>query len=171
MVLDCRNQTFLTFDILPALKGEAVASIFRNFEALRRSDRSTLDAVVPPAAQPVASRRPATDSPTAASFASVIPFSNVDEAVAIANDTEFGLSGSLHAGDLGTGMNIADRMATGHVHVNDQPVNDEAHVTFSGTQASGMGGYNDGTIRDAVTETKWISLQREPREYPFYSRI
>ena len=34
-----------------------------------------------------------------------------------------------------------------------------------------MGGYNDGTVRDAVTETKWIPLQREPREYPFYSRI
>ena len=100
-------------------------------------------------------------------IAPVIPFSDVDEAVAIANDTEFGLSGSVHAGDLGEGMDIADRMETGHVHVNDQPVNDEAHVTFSGTRASGMGGYNDGTIRDAVTETKWISLQREPREYPF----
>ncbi|MFC7139360.1 aldehyde dehydrogenase family protein [Halosimplex aquaticum] len=100
-------------------------------------------------------------------IAPVISFSDVDEAVEIANDTEYGLSGSVHAGDIGTGMDIADRMKTGHVHVNDQPINDEAHVTFSGTRASGMGGYNDGTILDEVTETKWISLQREPRDYPF----
>ncbi|WP_436911999.1 aldehyde dehydrogenase family protein [Halosimplex marinum] len=100
-------------------------------------------------------------------IAPVIPFSDIDEAVEIANDTEYGLAGSVHAGDLGTGMDIADRMKTGQVHVNDQPINDEAHVTFSGTRASGMGGYNDGTILEQVTETKWISLQREPREYPF----
>ena len=100
-------------------------------------------------------------------IAPVIPFSEVDEAVEIANDTEYGLAGSVHAGDLGTGMDIADRMETGQVHINDQPINDEAHVTFSGTAASGVGGYNDGAILEQMTETKWISLQREPREYPF----
>ncbi|WP_436929116.1 aldehyde dehydrogenase family protein [Halosimplex halobium] len=100
-------------------------------------------------------------------IAPVIPFSDIDEAVAIANDTEYGLAGSVHAGDLGVGMDIADRMETGQVHINDQPINDEAHVTFSGTAASGVGGYNDGAILEQVTETKWISLQREPREYPF----
>ncbi|QLH78489.1 aldehyde dehydrogenase family protein [Halosimplex rubrum] len=100
-------------------------------------------------------------------IAPVIPFSDVDEAVEIANDTEYGLAGSVHAGDLGVGMDIADRMETGQVHINDQPINDEAHVTFSGTEASGVGGYNDGAILEQLTETKWISIQREPREYPF----
>ncbi|QLH83324.1 aldehyde dehydrogenase family protein [Halosimplex pelagicum] len=100
-------------------------------------------------------------------IAPVIPFSDIDEAVAIANDTEYGLAGSVHAGDLGVGMDIADRMETGQVHINDQPINDEAHVTFSGSKASGVGGYNDGAILEQLTETKWISIQREPREYPF----
>ncbi|MGZ0746758.1 aldehyde dehydrogenase family protein [Haloparvum sp. AD34] len=100
-------------------------------------------------------------------IAPVIPFADVDEAVAIANDTEYGLSGSVHAGDLGTGKEIAERMDTGHVHVDDQPINDEAHVPFSGTNASGMGGFNSEQILEAITETKWISLQHEPREYPF----
>ncbi|SFR63528.1 aldehyde dehydrogenase family protein [Halogeometricum limi] len=100
-------------------------------------------------------------------IAPVIPFSDVDEAVAIANDTEYGLSGSVHAGDLDTAMDIADRMDTGHVHIDDQPINDEAHVPFSGTNASGMGGYNSETILETLTETKWISVQREEREYPF----
>jgi aldehyde dehydrogenase (NAD+) len=100
-------------------------------------------------------------------IAPVIPFSDVDEAVELANATEYGLSGSVHAGDVGTGRQIADRMDTGMVHVNDQPVNDEAHVPFSGTNASGMGGYNTDEFLDEVTETKWVSLQHEPRDYPF----
>ncbi|SDY07368.1 aldehyde dehydrogenase family protein [Halopenitus persicus] len=100
-------------------------------------------------------------------IAPVIPFSDVDEAVALANDTEYGLSGSVHAGDVGTGKAIADRLETGMVHVGDQPINDEAHVPFSGTKASGMGGYNAEEFLREVTETKWISLQHEPREYPF----
>ncbi len=99
-------------------------------------------------------------------IAPVIPFDTVDEAVELANATEYGLSGSVH-GDLDTALDIADRMDTGHVHVNDQPINDEAHVPFSGTNASGMGGYNSETIMNELTEMKWISLQREDREYPF----
>ncbi|MXR43345.1 aldehyde dehydrogenase family protein [Halobaculum sp. WSA2] len=100
-------------------------------------------------------------------IAPVIPFSDVDEAVEIANDTEYGLSGSVHAGDVGTGMAIADRIETGNVHVNDQPINDEAHVPFSGIGASGVGTYNSDAFLSEITEEKWISLQHEPREYPF----
>jgi aldehyde dehydrogenase (NAD+) len=100
-------------------------------------------------------------------IAPVIPFSDVDEAVALANDTEYGLSGSVHAGDVGAGLRIAKRMETGMVHVNDQPINDEGHVPFSGTGASGVGGYNTDDFLDEVTEKKWISLQHEPREFPF----
>lgn len=99
-------------------------------------------------------------------IAPVIPFSDVDEAVELANATEYGLSGSVHAGDLATGKEIALRMETGNVHVNDQPINDEAHVPFSGTGASGVGTYNSDAFLDEITEDKWISLQHEPRDYP-----
>ncbi|EMA37285.1 aldehyde dehydrogenase family protein [Halococcus hamelinensis] len=100
-------------------------------------------------------------------IAPIIPFSDVDEAVELANATEFGLSGSVHAGDVASGKRIAERIETGMIHVNDQPINDEAHVPFSGTGASGVGGYNSEDILDEVTEKKWISLQHEPREFPF----
>ena len=100
-------------------------------------------------------------------IAPVIPFSDVDEAVELANDTEYGLSGSVHAGNVSAGNRIAQRMETGMVHVNDQPINDEAHVPFSGTAASGVGGYNTDDFLDEVTENKWISLQHEAREFPF----
>ncbi|WP_226481010.1 aldehyde dehydrogenase family protein [Natrinema amylolyticum] len=100
-------------------------------------------------------------------IAPVVPFSDVEEAIELHDDTEYGLSGSVHAGDVGTGMQIAERLDTGMVHVNDQPVNDEAHVPFSGTKASGVGGYNSTDIMDQVTEKKWISVQHDRREYPF----
>ncbi|GAB7013350.1 aldehyde dehydrogenase family protein [Halolamina salina] len=100
-------------------------------------------------------------------IAPVIPFSTVDEAIELANDTEYGLSGSVHAGDLGVAEEIAHGMETGNVHINDQPINDEAHVPFSGIGASGVGGYNSDAFLDEVTETKWISVQTEPRDYPF----
>ncbi|ESP90097.1 aldehyde dehydrogenase family protein [Candidatus Halobonum tyrrellensis] len=100
-------------------------------------------------------------------IAPVVPFSDVDEAVELANDTEYGLSGAVHAGDLEVAKDIAERMETGNVHINDQPINDEAHVPFSGTGASGVGTYNSDAFLHEITETKWISIQREAREYPF----
>ena len=100
-------------------------------------------------------------------IAPVIPFADVDEAVELANATEYGLSGSVHAGDVGAGKRIADRIDTGMIHVNDQPVNDEGHVPFGGTGASGIGTYNTDAFLDEVTEKKWLSLQHEPREFPF----
>jgi aldehyde dehydrogenase (NAD+) len=100
-------------------------------------------------------------------IAPVIPFSDVEEAIELANDTEYGLTGSVHAGDIGEGLQIAKRIDSGNVHVNDQGINDEAHVPFSGTKASGLGGYNSDDFLDEVTEKKWISLQHEAREFPF----
>jgi len=58
-------------------------------------------------------------------------------------------------------------MDTGHVHINDHPINDEAHVPFSGINASGMGDFNSNLILQEITETKWISVQHEKRDYPF----
>lgn len=52
------------------------------------------------------------------------------------------------------------------VHINDQPLNDEAHVAFGGKKASGIGRFNGEWIMRELTETKWISVQHEPREYP-----
>lgn len=52
------------------------------------------------------------------------------------------------------------------VHVDDQPLNDEPHVPFGGVKGSGLGRYNADAILREFTETKWISIQHEPREYP-----
>jgi CP family cyanate transporter-like MFS transporter len=63
---------------------------------------------------------------------------------------------------------MAQRIPTGIVHINDQTVNDEANSPFGGTGASGTGSRHGGAQAniDAFTETRWITLRREPGQYP-----
>ncbi|MDQ2052213.1 aldehyde dehydrogenase family protein [Natronolimnohabitans sp. A-GB9] len=97
--------------------------------------------------------------------APVIPFSNDEEAVELANATEYGLAASVHSTDRGRARDVADRIKAGMVHINDQTVNVEPHVPFGGMKDSGMGRYNGKWLIDELTQTKWTSIQREPREY------
>lgn len=99
-------------------------------------------------------------------IAPVISFSDTEEAIDLANDTEYGLSGSVHASDIEKAKRIARALETGMVHINDQPLNDEAHVAFGGKKASGIGRFNGEWIMRELTETKWISVQHEARPYP-----
>ncbi|SDX64583.1 aldehyde dehydrogenase family protein [Halobellus clavatus] len=99
--------------------------------------------------------------------APVVPFGSDDEAVELANDTEYGLAASVHAGRVQRARDVADRIDAGMVHINDQPINNEPHVPFGGMKASGMGRYNGEWIIDELTETKWTSIQHQPRDYPF----
>ncbi|MFC7081688.1 aldehyde dehydrogenase family protein [Halorussus caseinilyticus] len=99
--------------------------------------------------------------------APVIPFADDEEAVELANDTEYGLAAAIHAGDLDYARDLADRIEAGMVHLNDQPVNEEPAIPFGGMKQSGMGRYDGDEILNEFTQTKWISTQTEKREYPF----
>jgi aldehyde dehydrogenase (NAD+) len=99
--------------------------------------------------------------------APVIPFADEDEAVELANDTEYGLAATVHADDLDRAKEIAKSIDAGMVHLNDQPVNEEPAIPFGGMKASGMGRYDGREILTEFTQTKWISVQQEEREYPF----
>ncbi len=99
--------------------------------------------------------------------APVIEYTTETEAIKIANETRYGLSGSVHSTDLAQARRIAEAMETGMVHINDQPLNDHANTPFGGVGASGLGRYNDEAAIRQFTETKWLSVQREPREYPY----
>lgn len=109
---------------------------------------------------------PAAQNEVFGPVAPIIPFSNDEEAIRLANDTLNGLSGSVHTRDLHRGYLIADSVETGMIHVNDQSINDEPHVPFGGVKGSGMGRYNTEAIIDEMTELKWISFQITPRNYP-----
>ncbi|MEM7376096.1 MAG: aldehyde dehydrogenase family protein [Pseudomonadota bacterium] len=96
----------------------------------------------------------------------VIPFRNDDEAVAIANDTEYGLSAGIMSRDEEAALSMARRLETGMCHINCSPVNDEPHIPFGGSKASGLGRHGGRWSTETFTETRWITLERGGRPYP-----
>lgn len=97
----------------------------------------------------------------------VVPFDGEDEAVRIANDTPFGLSGAVHTADVERGVRVAQRIETGMIHVNDGTIADEAVVPFGGEKNSGVGRLNGESTVDAFTTVKWISIQHGRSRFPF----
>lgn len=73
---------------------------------------------------------------------SLMPFGTPEDAVRLANDSAFGLSGAIHTGNAEWGAELAKQIDSGMVHVNDATINDEPLVAFGGEKASGIGRLN-----------------------------
>ena len=89
-----------------------------------------------------------------------------DDAVRIANDSEYGLTAGVMTRDEERGLNIINRLDTGNCHLNCSPVNDEPHVPFGGFKASGSGKHGGRWAMETFTETRWITMDRGQRHYP-----
>lgn len=98
--------------------------------------------------------------------APITEFANVEEAVALANDSEYGLSAGVISRDEEKAMAIVQQLETGMAHINDSPVNDEPHVPFGGVKHSGLGRHGGRASIETFTETRWITLERGGRHYP-----
>ena len=98
--------------------------------------------------------------------AAVLTVEDMEEAIAVANDSEYGLSAGIITSDEERGMDVARRLETGMAHVNDSPVNDEAHVPFGGVKNSGMGRQNGKSSVEAFSQVRWITIERGGRQYP-----
>lgn len=96
----------------------------------------------------------------------VIPFSTDEEAVAIANDTEYGLSCGIITRDEERALAMAQELETGMCHVNCSSVNDEPNAPFGGTKASGLGKHGGRWSMETFTNTRWITLERGGRHFP-----
>jgi aldehyde dehydrogenase (NAD+) len=97
----------------------------------------------------------------------LIPFDGDEEAVTVANDTPYGLSGAVHTRDVERGVAFARRIDTGMIHVNDGTVHDEPLVAFGGEKRSGLGRLNGEATVEAFTTQKWISVQHGRSQFPF----
>lgn len=98
--------------------------------------------------------------------APIVTFADDEEAISLANDSDYGLSAGIITGDEARGMAIAERLHTGMAHINDSPVNDEPNVPFGGVKMSGLGRHGGRASIEAFTETRWITLERGGRHYP-----
>jgi aldehyde dehydrogenase (NAD+) len=98
--------------------------------------------------------------------APIITVNGVDEAVEVANDSEYGLSAGIITRDEEKGLAVAQRLQTGMAHVNDSSVNDEPHVPFGGVKNSGVGRHGGKASVDTFTELRWLTLERGGRQYP-----
>jgi benzaldehyde dehydrogenase (NAD) len=97
----------------------------------------------------------------------VVRVKNTEEAIACANDNEYGLSAAVFGRDIARAFNVARRIDSGICHVNGPTVHDEAQMPFGGVKGSGMGRFGGKAGIAEFTELRWITVQTKPRHYPF----
>ncbi|RRR87554.1 aldehyde dehydrogenase family protein [Streptomyces sp. RP5T] len=91
--------------------------------------------------------------------APVVAFRTDEEAVAIANDTEYGLAAAVHSRSVARAAAVAERLRTGMVHLNDVSAKDAANAPFGGMGASGNGSRIGGTANlEQFTQWRWMTV-------------
>jgi len=98
--------------------------------------------------------------------AAIIRAGSVDEAVRIANESDFGLSSAVFGRDVMQAMAVARRIESGICHINGPTVHDEAQMPFGGVKSSGYGRFGGTWGVAEFTELRWITLQDGPLHYP-----
>ncbi|WP_284945982.1 aldehyde dehydrogenase family protein [Acidisoma cladoniae] len=97
----------------------------------------------------------------------VIRTGSDDEAVQVANDTEYGLSAAVFSKDINRAMAVARSINSGICHINGPTIQDEAHVPFGGIKASGIGRFGGAGGLEAFTYRRWMTIDTERPHYPF----
>jgi vanillin dehydrogenase len=97
---------------------------------------------------------------------SILRVGSEEEAVRVANDTEYGLSSAIFSRDTSRALRVAARLQSGICHINGSTVHDEAQMPFGGVMASGHGRFGGKAAIAEFTELRWITVQTGPRHYP-----
>ncbi|MCK9510831.1 MAG: aldehyde dehydrogenase [Pigmentiphaga sp.] len=97
----------------------------------------------------------------------VIRVKDSQEAVAVANDSAYGLSSGVFGRDVNRALAVAMEMEYGSVHVNGATVQNEAQAPYGGTKDSGYGRFDSRAVIDEFTELKWLTIEPFSQQYPF----
>ena len=96
----------------------------------------------------------------------VLRASGDDALLALANDSEFGLSAAIFSRDTQRALAVAQRLESGICHINGPTVHDEAQMPFGGVKSSGYGSFGSHAAIEAFTQLRWVTVQNGPRHYP-----
>jgi acyl-CoA reductase-like NAD-dependent aldehyde dehydrogenase/ABC-type branched-subunit amino acid transport system ATPase component len=99
--------------------------------------------------------------------ATIVRVGSAEEAIRVANDTEYGLASAVFSRDIARALSVARRIESGICHINGPTVHDEPQMPFGGMKASGYGRFGGRAAIDEFTELRWITIQTGPRHYPF----
>jgi aldehyde dehydrogenase (NAD+) len=96
---------------------------------------------------------------------SVLRVKDFDEAIQVANDSDFGLSSSIFSNDAVRIFRFVDEIETGMTHINSPTTGGEAHIPFGGIKATGIGDREQGsTALDFYTELKVVYVDYTGRK-------
>lgn len=104
-------------------------------------------------------------------FGPVAPFikaKDVSDALALANNSRYGLAAAIFTRDLDKALALATRLEVGMVHVNDSTIYTEPNAPFGGVKESGFGREGlSGWSWETFTESKWVTFQLNRKRFPF----
>jgi len=98
---------------------------------------------------------------------SIIRVSDDEEAIRVANDTDYGLSAAVYSSNIQRALAVADRIESGICHINGPTVGDEAQMPFGGVKDSGYGRFGGKAAVDAFTSIRWVTIEDPNQHYPF----
>jgi benzaldehyde dehydrogenase (NAD) len=97
----------------------------------------------------------------------VVSVDSEEEAIALANQSEYGLSAGVIAGDFSRALALGLQLRTGLLHINDQTVKDDVINPFGGRGASGNGTSMGGPADwEQYTQWQWVTLKGSATGYP-----
>jgi acyl-CoA reductase-like NAD-dependent aldehyde dehydrogenase len=96
----------------------------------------------------------------------IIRVRDEEQAIRVANDSDYGLAAAVFTGDPARGLRVARAIRSGICHINGPTVQDEPQMPFGGLGASGYGRFGGKAGIDAFTELRWITIAGEPGHYP-----
>ena len=100
--------------------------------------------------------------------ACITSFATDEEAIAMANDTEYGLSAAVISRSVGRATALGNKLHVGLLHINDQTIHDDVINPFGGFGASGNGTSIGGASDfDQFTQWQWVTIKDTPPQYPF----